>query len=50
MGQFIFRVESSNKEGMGHFYRCLSLARILSGYHIVFLMILSLSILESLLK
>lgn len=38
MDRFIFRVESSNKEGMGHFYRCLSLARILHGYNIVFLM------------
>ena len=38
MHRFIFRVESNNQEGMGHFYRCLALARILDGYHKTFLM------------
>jgi UDP-2,4-diacetamido-2,4,6-trideoxy-beta-L-altropyranose hydrolase len=38
MGRFIFRVESNNQEGMGHFYRCLALANILEGYQRSFLM------------
>jgi UDP-2,4-diacetamido-2,4,6-trideoxy-beta-L-altropyranose hydrolase len=38
MNKFIFRVESDNKAGMGHFYRCLALANILDGYQKTFLM------------
>ena len=38
MNTFIFRVESDNQSGMGHFYRCLALANILDGYQIIFLM------------
>lgn len=38
MDRFIFRVESDNQGGMGHFYRCLALANILDGYQRAFLM------------
>ena len=38
MNRFIFRVESDNQGGMGHFYRCLALANILDGYQRTFLM------------
>ncbi len=38
MNKFIFRVESGNQTGMGHFYRCLALANILDGYQRTFLM------------
>jgi len=38
MDRFIFRVESDNQDGMGHFYRCLALANILDGYQRAFLM------------
>jgi UDP-2,4-diacetamido-2,4,6-trideoxy-beta-L-altropyranose hydrolase len=38
MHRFIFRVESDNQGGMGHFYRCLALANILDGYKKTFLM------------
>jgi UDP-2,4-diacetamido-2,4,6-trideoxy-beta-L-altropyranose hydrolase len=38
MNRFIFRVESDNQGGMGHFYRCLALANILDEYQRTFLM------------
>jgi len=38
MTRFIFRVESDNRKGMGHFYRCLALASIVDGYQRIFLM------------
>lgn len=38
MNQFVFRVESDNQTGMGHFYRCLAMANILDGYPKTFLM------------
>lgn len=38
MNNFIFRVESDNQKGMGHFYRCLALANIIDNYQRTFLM------------
>ncbi|MDA9613492.1 hypothetical protein N9S22_05195, partial [Paracoccaceae bacterium] len=38
MNNFIFRVESDNQSGMGHFYRCLAMANIIDNYKRTFLM------------
>lgn len=38
MARIVFRVDESQKIGMGHFYRCLSLADLIPEYEIVFAM------------
>ena len=50
MNKFIFRVESDNQIGMGHFYRCFAPANIIDGYQRTFLMNKYQSDLASILK